>query len=122
MNSSTARVECPIVQRICDILVVVMAYCLLRPSCELVRTFDDIHRYFVVGLERLFGVRSERFHAVNFVGGNGCRRDFEVEPPLVNYAEKRAPFIESVSAEHGVPQDYGQARQWYEFASDTEIL
>ncbi len=111
MNSSTARVECPIVQRICDILVVVMAYCLLRPSCELVRTFDDIHRYVVVGLERLFGVRSERVQAVNFVGGNGCRRDFEVEPPLVNYAEKRAPFIESVSAEHGVAGDASQICQ-----------
>jgi len=31
MNSSTGRVEWPIVQRISYILGVVMAYCLLRP-------------------------------------------------------------------------------------------
>ena len=111
MNSSTGRVEWPIVQRICDILAVVLVYCLLRPSRELVQIFDDVHRHFVVGLERLFGVRSERFHAVNFVGGNSRRRDFEVESPLVNDAEERAPFIESVSAEHGTAGDASQIHQ-----------
>ena len=75
------------------------------PGHELLGIFHDVHRHFVVGLERLLGVGAERLHAALAVGlatGVVC---FKVEPALVDDPEEDITLIESVSAEHGAASD-----------------
>lgn len=75
------------------------------PGCKLLGIFHDVYRYFVVGLEHLLGVGTERLHAALAVGlatGVVC---FKVEPALVNDPEEDIVAIEPVPAEHGAACD-----------------
>src|SRR5262245_3008208 len=71
------------------------------PCCQLSRIFQDIHRDFVIVLERLFGVGSEWFHLALAISWCRVRIRLEIEPALLDDAEEHTTTIQPISSEHG---------------------
>jgi hypothetical protein len=61
---------------------------------------QNINRDFIEGFESLFGVWTERFHALVCVTPDRLRRYFEIEPAFMDDAEKGCALVEPVTAEH----------------------
>src|SRR5438034_11810619 len=99
-NSSIGRVEWPMVQRRGTCLPSVRMGCLFGPLDELFRVLDDVHRYFVIGLERLLGIRPERLHPLLHVSRPGPVVGFKVQPALVDDGEEDLALVYPVAAEH----------------------